>query len=144
MPKTDDVLPFASLLGPQLAASQRHVSPLAGRRLNGFSEELAQPLLLGYLRRDLLVVDSQIDQLKQDMTAYAEAEHFTMGHIYVEKRDNWLAAFEGLAESIDRDAVTAVVLPSLLHIIGLGLGTPSTARSLFEQATGARILVLTP
>lgn len=141
MPKTDDELPSASLVGARLAAPQRHLSPLAGRGLNAFSEDFTRPLLLGYLRRDLLVTDSQVEELKWDMAAHAEAENFTMGHIYVEQPDSWLAAFEALAESINRYEVTAVVLPSLLHLTGIGM--PTDIRDSFERSTGARLLVLT-
>lgn len=140
MPKTDDELPSAPLVGARLAAPQRHLSPLAGRGLNGFSEDFTRPLLLGYLRRDLLVVEGQVEELKREMAAYAEAESFTMGHIYVEQSDSWLAAFEALAESIDRYDVTAVVLPSLLHLTGIGM--PTDIRDSFTRATGARLLVL--
>jgi hypothetical protein len=101
-----------------------------------------RPLLLGYLRRDLLVVDSQVVGLEREMAAFAAAEGFAMGQIYVENRDNWLEAFGALAESISRNDVTAVVLPSLLHFAGIGM--PDDRRNWFERATGARVLVLVP
>ncbi|MEV0291136.1 hypothetical protein AB0H36_43995 [Kribbella sp. NPDC050820] len=141
MPKTDDEVRALPLVGSRLAAPQRHVSPLAARGLSGFSEDFTRPLLLGYLRRDLLVVESQVGELKRDMAVYSEAEGFTMGHIYVERTDSWLAAFGALTDSIDRYDVTAVVLPSLLHFTGLGMSTD--VRDSFECATGARVLVLT-
>jgi hypothetical protein len=141
MPKTDEEFPSASLVEPRLAAPQRHISPLARRGLSGFSEDFTRPLLLGYLRRDLLVAEGQVGELKRDMTTFAEAEGFTMGHIYVERPDSWLAAFEGLTESINRYDVTAVVLPSLLHLTGVGM--PTDIRDSFERSTGARLLVLT-
>jgi hypothetical protein len=142
MPKSDDELPSPPLVGALLAAPKRHLSPLAGRGLNGLSEVFTRPLLLGYLRRALLVVDSQVGELKREMAAYAEAEHFTMGHIYVEQPDGQLTAFEALTESIERHDVTAIVLPSLLHFTGIGMST--NVRSSFERSTGARVLVLTP
>jgi hypothetical protein len=142
MPTADDGSATAALVGPRLAATQRHLSPLAGRGLNGFSEDFTRPLLLGYLRRDLLVVDGQVEELKCEMVAYAEAENFTMGHIYVERLDSWLAAFEALAASINRYDVSAVVLPSLLHLTGIGMSTD--IRDSFERSTGARILALSP
>jgi hypothetical protein len=112
--------------------------------MRGFSEDFTRPLLLGYLRRDLLVVDGQVGELQRRMTTFAKAEGFDMGHIYVEDPERWLAAFEGLTESISCYKANAVILPSLLHIIGLGLGPPTSARSLFEWMTGARVLVLSP
>ncbi|MFI7059850.1 hypothetical protein ACIBL3_02605 [Kribbella sp. NPDC050124] len=142
MPTAGDGPAPPALAGTHLAAPKRHLSPLEGRRLNGFAKGFTRPLLLGYLRRDLLVVESQVGELKRDMAAYAEAEGFTMGHIYVERPDSWLAAFEALTESIGRYDVTAVVLPSLLHYVGIGM--PTDRRGWFEHATGARVLVLTP
>ncbi|TCC46547.1 hypothetical protein E0H75_26160 [Kribbella capetownensis] len=130
------------MVGERLAAPQRDLSPLAGRGLNGFSEDFTRPLLLGYLRRDLLVTDSQVGELKRDMAAYAEAENVTMGHIYVEQPDSWLSAFEALVDSASRYTVSAVVLPSLLHFVGIGMRTDR--RGWFEETTGARVLVLNP
>jgi hypothetical protein len=117
-------------------------STLAGRGLSDFAEDCTKPLLLGYLRRDLLVVDSQVTELEREMAAFAQAEGFAMGHTYVEKPESWPAAFEALIESVNRYEVTAVVLPSLLHFTGLGL--PTDIRDSFERATGARVLVLAP
>ncbi|TWD79075.1 hypothetical protein FB561_0126 [Kribbella amoyensis] len=142
MPEPNDELPSAPLVDASLAASQLHLSPLAGRGLNGFAEDLSRPVLLGYLRRDLLVVDSQVIELERDMAAFAEVRGFEMGQIYVERPDKWLSAFEALADAIGRYAVSAVVLPSLLHFTGLGM--PTGLRNWFEQTTGARLLVLTP
>jgi len=110
--------------------------------LSGFAEDFSKPLLLGYLRRDLLVVDSQVTELKREMADFAQAEGFAMGHTYVEKPESWPAAFEALIESVNRYQVTAVVLPGLLHFTGLGL--PTGIRDSFERATGARVLVLAP
>ena len=109
--------------------------------MNGFSGDFTRPLLLGYVRRDLLVVENQIEELKCDMAAYAEAEGFTMGHVYVERPESWLSAFGAMTESISRYAVTAVVLPSLLHLVGIGMSTD--IRDSFERSIGARLLVLT-
>ena len=132
----------STLVGSTMAAPQRHLSPLAGRGLSGFAEDFTKPLLLGYLRRDLLVVDSQVAELERQMADFAHADGFAMGHTYVEKPDSWPAAFEALIESVNRYEVTAVVLPSLLHFTGLGL--PTDIRDSFERATGARVVVLAP
>ncbi len=124
-----------------MEAGQRSLSPLAGRGLSGFAEDFTKPLLLGYLRRDLLVVDCQVTELEQQMAKFAQVEGFAMGHTYVEKPESWLAAFEALIESVNRHEVTAVLLPSLLHFTGLGM--PTDIRDSFERATGARVLALT-
>ena len=110
--------------------------------LTSVAENGVRPLLLGYVRRDLLVVDSQVTELERQMAVFAQAEGFTMGHTYVEKCDSWPAAFEALIESVNRDEVAAVVLPSLLHFALRD--SPSHIKETFESATGARVLVLIP
>jgi hypothetical protein len=142
MPDTDELRGLAGSVGAPVAAPQRRVSLLARRGLNGFSEDFTKPLLLGYLRRDLLVVDGQVTALERQMSDFAQTEGFAMGHVYVEKPESWPAAFEALIESVNRYEVTAVVLPSLLHFASLS--SMSRIRDTFQRATGARVLVLTP
>lgn len=142
MPDTDEPRGLAGPVGATVAAPRRRVSPLAGRGLSGFSEDFTKPLLLGYLRRDLLVVDSQVTELERQMADFAQTEGFAMGHVYVEKPESWPAAFEALIESVNRYEVTAVVLPSLLHFASLS--SIARIKDTFQRATGARVLVLTP
>lgn len=130
------------MVGSTLGAAQRRLPPLAGRGLNGFAEDFTKPLLLGYLRRDLLVVDSQVTELARLMADFAQAEGFAMGHIYVEKLGSWPAAFEALIESVNRYEATSVVLPSLLHFAMHD--SPFHIKETFERATGTRVLVLNP
>ncbi len=74
------------------------------------------------------------------MAEFAQKESFSMGFTYVEEPGTSPAAFEALFESVKRYEVTAVVLPSLLHLAVLG---PShDIRNSFERATGARVLLL--
>ncbi|WP_232828080.1 hypothetical protein [Kribbella monticola] len=103
-------------------------------------EDFTRPLLLGYVRRDLLVTDGQVGELERQMTKFAQKEGFSMGFTYVEKPGTQPAAFEALFESVKRYEVTAVVLPSLLHFAVLGAS--HDIRDSFERATGARVLVL--
>lgn len=98
------------------------------------------PTLLGYVRRDLLVIDGQVNLIEREMATFAKARAFSMGFTYVEKPRTWPAAFEALLESVTRHEVTAVVLPSMLHFAVLG--APLNIRDMFERATGARVLML--
>lgn len=132
----------ATVVGSALRAAQRRLPPLAGRGLNGFAEDFTKPLLLGYLRRDLLVVDGQVSELERLMADFARAEGFTMGHTYVEKPDCWPAAFEALIESVNRYEATAVVLPSLLHFAMHD--SACHIKETFERVIGARVLMLNP
>ena len=142
VPTASDGSAPPTLVGSTSAPAQRHLPPLAGRGLSGFAEDFAKPLLLGYLRRDLLIVDSHATELERQMADFAKVEGFAMGHTYVEKPDSWPAAFEALIESVNRYQVTAVVLPSLLHFVMRD--SPLYIKDTFERATGARVLVLAP
>ena len=131
----------ASLVGRCVEAAARRFPILARRSLNAYDEDV-KPLLLGYIRRDLMVTDGQANELVRQMAMFAKAEGFSMGFTYIEKPGTWPAAFEAMIESVNRDEVTAVVLPSLLHFAVLG--APLNITDMFERATGARVLVLGP
>jgi hypothetical protein len=132
----------ALAVGGLLEAAQRRFPTLAGRGMSQVDEDYTKPLLVGYVRRDLLVTDGQVRQLEREMARFAMTEGFSMGFTYVEKPGTWPAAFEALVESVNRYEVTAVGLPSLLHFAVLG--ATHDIRDLFERATGARVLVLAP
>jgi hypothetical protein len=108
--------------------------------LSAYGEDYTKPMLLGYVRRDLLVTDGQVNQIERQMAVFAKAEGFSMGFTYVEKPGTWPTAFEALIESVSRYEVTAVVLPSMLHFAVLG--APLNIKEMFERATGARVLLL--
>ena len=130
------------MVGALVEATQRRIPALAGRGMSEFDEDYSRPLLVGYVRRDLLVTDGQVSQVEREMAQFAQKEGFSMGFTYVEKPGTWPAAFEALIESVNRYEVTAVVLPSLLHFAVLGAN--HDIRDIFERATGARVLVLSP
>jgi len=92
-------------------------------------------LFLGYLRRELLVSDGQVETVKRELASFAETEGFRMGCTYVEPTGTWPTAFEALIEAVNRYEATAVVLPSPLHFAALG--PPTGIRDSFERATGA-------
>ncbi|MEV8374313.1 hypothetical protein AB0P21_16335 [Kribbella sp. NPDC056861] len=96
--------------------------------------------MLGYLCRGLLVTDGQVDDLERQMAAFAHAEGFTMGFVYVERSETSPAAFGALMESVDRYQVNAIVLPSRLHLAVLG--SPLEMNDRFERAAGVRVMVL--
>jgi hypothetical protein len=120
-----------------LEAAERRFPALAGRRLSAHHENYTLTTLLGYVRRDLLVTDGQVNQIERQMAEFAKAEGFSMGFTYVEKPGTWPAAFEALIESVTRNEVTAVVLPSMLHFAVLG--APLNIKEMFERATPNRL-----
>ena len=98
-----------------------------------------RPLLLGYIRRHLLMTDAELDDAKERLGLFAEIEGFTLGTVYVEHLETTPAAFEALVEAVDRYEVTAVVVPSMLHFALLT--APAAIKDRFEHTTGARVLV---
>jgi hypothetical protein len=133
----------AVVVGHALETSGRSFPSLAGRSGSACdNEDFTRPLLLGYVRRDLLVTDDQVDQLEREMAKFAQAEGFSMGFTYIEKAGTWPAAFDALMQSVNRYEITAVVLPSLLHFAVLD--APHDIKDMFERATGARVVVLDP
>jgi hypothetical protein len=130
-----------------LETSQRSVPPLAGRGLTPSSElddlfdDVTRPLLVGYVRRDLLSSDGAVEQLVAQMAVFARREGFSMGYTYVERAATSLAALEALVEFVGRTEDAAVVIPSPLHF--LAIDGPINLREIFERATGTRVLMLT-
>ncbi|NEA34268.1 hypothetical protein G3I17_21730 [Streptomyces sp. SID13031] len=108
--------------------------------MEDFEEDFTKPLLLGYLRRDLLVADSQVANLERQMAQFARVEGFSMGFTYVEEQAGWPMAFEALIESVNRYRASAIVVPHLLHLTALD--GSFDAKDTFERATGARVLML--
>jgi hypothetical protein len=121
--------------------SVRDVGPpdSAGHVLGALDEDFTRPLLIGYLQRQLLVTDDQVDGVKRQFADFARVEGYSMGFTYVERPGSWPAAFEALIEAVRRYEVTAVVVPSLLHFAALDAS--ASFREHFESATGARVLV---
>jgi hypothetical protein len=112
-------------------------TPLVDGRRSGV--DYTRPLMLGYARRDLYITEHQVEAMKADLQQFAQLEGFTGGTVYVEDAENAPAAYEALAESVNRYEVTAIVLPSLRHL-GL-LGDTQRVKREFERDTGARIML---
>jgi hypothetical protein len=98
-----------------------------------------RPLLLGYLRKQLLTTENELEDTKERLAHFAALEGFAIGTVYVEEAETSPAAFEALIEAVNRYDVTAVVLPSMLHFAVLG--APATIKNHFEHLTGARVMV---
>ncbi|WBQ04348.1 hypothetical protein [Kribbella sp. CA-293567] len=134
-------------LGRQIVGQPERCVPSVARRglspadrIDGFAEDLDRPLLVGYIRRELLVVDAQVALAQRQMALYAAVSGFSMSYIYIEEAGTWPAAFDALVEAVIRLGITAVMLPSLLHFAVLG--PPCDIKGSFERATGARVLLL--
>jgi hypothetical protein len=108
--------------------------------LGQFDDDLDRPLLLGYVRRELIATDTQVQEVERRMSLFADIEGFSMGFIFIDQPSIRPTIFESLTEEIRRHGITAVVLPSLLHFAVLG--ATHDIKGAFERATGARVLLL--
>jgi hypothetical protein len=103
--------------------------------------DYTRPLLLGYVLKHLLMTNDELAETKERLEQFASVEGFAMGTIYVEGSATTPAAFEALIEAVNRYQVTAVVVPSLLHLVALA--STHNVKDTFERATGARVMVAT-
>lgn len=97
------------------------------------------PLLLAYVCKPLLRTEGEFVRTKERLSQFAEQEGFALGEMFVEEETTSPAAFEALIEAASHHEVSAVVVPSMLHLTVLS--APTAMRNKFEHLTGARLLV---
>jgi hypothetical protein len=108
--------------------------------LDQVREGLSKSALLGYIRRELISAEADLQEVESQMALFARTEGFSMGIIYIDEPKTWPAVFESLMQSASGDEVAAVVLPSLLHFAVL---VPThDVKDTFERATSTRVLLL--
>jgi hypothetical protein len=100
-----------------------------------------RPLILGYLRKHLLITEHELADVQERFAHFARREGFDLVAVYVEEIETAPAAFEDLVQAVYQLRPGAIVLPSLFHLAGLG--APHTIKGHFEHLTGARVLVAT-
>ena len=75
-----------------------------------------RPLLLGYIRADVLTSGSDLPAVEADIEAFANREEFSLGTIYVE-RGSPPGAFHALLAEVRRNETAwGVVVPDLRHV----------------------------
>ena len=75
-----------------------------------------RPLLLGYIRWDVLRRATDLPSVEAELEAFASSEKYSLGTIYVEKGDP-PAAFDALlCEAIRDENTWGVVVPDLRHL----------------------------
>ena len=75
-----------------------------------------RPLLLGYIRADMLRNGTELPRMEAALQAFADTEEFSLGTIYVEHRGA-SGAFHALMSEMSRDeAARGVVVPDLRHL----------------------------
>jgi hypothetical protein len=77
---------------------------------------LPRPMLLGYIRADVLANGTELPRVEAQLAAFAAREEFSLGTVYVEKGAA-PGAFETLMGEVTRDEATwGVVVPDLRHV----------------------------
>lgn len=75
-----------------------------------------RPILLGYIRADVLRNGTELPRAEAQLEAFAAHEEFSLGTIYVEK-GKAPAAFQTLMGEVTRDeAAWGVLVPDLRHV----------------------------
>ncbi len=108
------------------------------RTSTGSAGDRTRPLVLGYFRAHILMTIHEMAQVRTALAAFASAEGFTLGTVFIEHADSAPAAFEAMVAAVRTGEVKAVVVPSLRHL-GV-LGAPSNVKRQFESRTSARFL----
>jgi hypothetical protein len=76
-----------------------------------------RPVLLGYLRVDVLRNGTEVPRMEAELQAFADAEEFGLGTVYVEQADAAAGAFHALMAELARDeSVRGLVVPDLRHL----------------------------
>ena len=105
-----------------------------------------RPVLLGYVRADVLRSGTELPRVEAQLEAFAAREKFTLGTVFVEK-GNAPGAFQTLMGEVTRDETTwGVVVPDLRHVTVVeelvltrhenGAGTPILVANFTPRAGG--------
>jgi hypothetical protein len=73
------------------------------------------PLLVGYIRADVLTGRAQLDRVEAQLHECAEREDFCLGTVFVERGRN-PGAFHALMDEVDREEAWGIVVPDLRHV----------------------------
>lgn len=73
------------------------------------------PMLLGYIRADVLSSRTALHRVEAQLHACAEREDFCLGTVFVE-RGRSPGAFHALMAEVSREDVWGIVVPDLRHV----------------------------
>ena len=75
-----------------------------------------RPVLLGYIRADVLGPATEIHQVQAELATFADREEFSLGTVYVEQGTR-PGAFHSLMDALaNDDAAWGLVVPDLRHL----------------------------
>jgi len=96
----------------------------------------------GYIRLPVGASEQSTQDLRSDLTDYAERQGYTLAEVFAEQEASGSSAFAALIDALKRSRTSIVVVPSLCHFAHLP-GLRTAMRDLIEQETGARVVVTT-
>jgi hypothetical protein len=96
-----------------------------------------RPLLLGYIRAQVLPNSVEVPLVEEHLAAFADRENFCLGTVYVE-RGRAPGAFRELLSELERDETAfGIVVPRLHHLTSAERQVVGAA----EHGAGLRIVV---
>jgi len=96
-----------------------------------------RPLLLGYIRAQVLSSRIEVPAVEEELAAFADRENFCLGTVYIE-RGSAPGAFRQLLSELQRDETAfGIVVPGLHHLTSAERQIVGAA----QHATGLRIVV---
>lgn len=70
------------------------------RTSTGSAGDRTRPLVLGYFRAHILMTIHEMAQVRTALAAFASAEGFTLGTVFIEHADSAPAAFEAMVAAV--------------------------------------------
>jgi hypothetical protein len=99
-----------------------------------------RPLLFGYIRVQLLAAGTTPGAISAQFDAYAQAEGYALGCVYIDQAHTAPAGFDALIQAVKQYDARAVAVPTLDHLAVLG--KPPCLSEFLRRATGAQVLVM--
>ena len=97
-----------------------------------------RPVLLGYIRADVLRSATQVERVEAQLFDFADREKFSLGTVYVERGITAPAFHSLMTELAHEDAAWGVVIPDMLHLTD---GVQQVLRG-HDEGVPTRILVV--
>ncbi|WP_109506048.1 hypothetical protein [Nocardioides speluncae] len=88
-----------------------------------------RPLLLGYIRADASMNESDLTQTASDLAAFADDEGYTLASILVERVDQSSIAFEHMVQQMSDTGARALVMPGPILLACAPCRRPTNRRS---------------
>ncbi|NIK54323.1 hypothetical protein [Kribbella shirazensis] len=96
--------------------------------------------IVAYFRTELVPDDDELLAVGRALARFAGENGFILTELFAEDSTTELSAFAEFVRAASGPEITSVLLPSLLHIAGSF--SYRDFRSIFEAATGARVMLL--